>query len=559
MTPGAVVAGVCSESGPAFVRALACRPVAAGVSSQSCPAPVSASVPRVLYAEGASHLPAKGSPGRSPRGWVRRTCPPRDRLGDPQGGGFAAPARQGIAGAARRLGLARRLGPALGLALLALSLLPSSASAQASARGFAEVRFSGQVGVDGPFWTLVERVRPTLEAELGPRVRVVATVEGALSQGRRTQLVFQDLIDESELAPLLEQFNCAWPAPPDNEALWIDDIRDVLSVERLYVDVYLPFMDIRVGRQTVNWGSALFTNPTDPFPEVLLAEPWRPRQGVNAVRVTVPFGDFNDFNAVLATSDRFDAFRAAGKLRFNAGGTDFAIAGSYRSDGGRHGNGDGLVGLDLRGTFGVGWWVEAAMHLGDKQVYEELAVGLDYSFPVLQNLMIAAQYYRNGNGEPDPDKPTSAGGLTARGAIEPPTCDLPDEAPTTGDGFSALLSGADTTSDRFAPALGRQDYLLLSANLGIVQEVSVSLAALQNLNDGTGFFLPMVSVRPLGWLDVSASAQIPYKLWGHGGEFKPDPDDLLIEADLGIFGTRTADLSGLLPDATITIWTRASF
>ena len=447
----------------------------------------------------------------------------------------------------------------------ALLLVPATAQAQAGARGFAELRFSGQVGVDGPFWTLVERVRPTLEAELGGRIRLVATIEGNLTQGRRTQLVFQDLIDDSDLAPLLEQFNCAWPDPPANETLWIDDIRDVLSVERLYVDFYLPFMDIRVGRQTVQWGSALFTNPTDPFPEVLLAEPWRPRQGVNAVRVNIPLGQDADVNAVVATSDRFDAIRAAGKLRFNAEGTDFSMVGSYRSDGGPDGTGDGLIGLDLRGTFGVGWWVEAAMHI-DTGIYEEIAVGVDYSFPVLQNLMIAAQYYRNGNGEPDPDKPTSSGGLTSGAAIAPPHCDLPEDTPVPSgdaaedDSFATFLGGSDSGAvDRFAPALGRQDYLLLSANLGIVQEVSVSVAAMQNLNDGTGFFLPTVSVRPLDWLDVSASAQIPYKLWGDGGEFKPDPDDLLIEADLGIFGTRSADLSGLLPDATITIWTRASF
>jgi hypothetical protein len=447
------------------------------------------------------------------------------------------------------------------LLLCALTLLPATAAAQGGARGFAEVRFSGQVGVDGPFWTLAERVRPTLEARLGGRIRLVATVEGALSQGRRTQLVFQDLIDDSDLAPLLEQFGCAWPDGPANEALWVDDIRDVLSVERLYVDFYLPFMDIRVGRQTVQWGSALFTNPTDPFPEVLLAEPWRPRQGINAVRVNIPLGADGDLNAVVATSDLFDAIRAAGKLRFNADGTDFAVVGSYRSDGGVQGKGDGLVGLDFRGTLGVGWWVEAAMHLDDG-IYEEVAVGLDYSFPVLQNLIIAAQYYRNGSGEPDPDEPTTTGGFADSGAIHGPDCDLPEDTPvpTTDDGFSSFLGQDDTTvTNRFAPALGRRDYLLLSANLGIVQELSVGFAAMQNLNDGTGFMLPTVSVRPLGWLDISASAQIPYRLWGTGGEFKPADGDLIIEADLGIFGTRSADLSGLLPDATITIWTRASF
>ena len=47
-------------------------------------------------AGGAPNLPAKGSAERSQTPGVRRTSPPRDRLGDPKPRGCAAPPRQGI-------------------------------------------------------------------------------------------------------------------------------------------------------------------------------------------------------------------------------------------------------------------------------------------------------------------------------------------------------------------------------------------------------------------------------------------------------------------------------
>ena len=112
----------------------------------------------------------------------------------------------------------------------------------------------------------------------------------------------------------------------------------------------------------------------------------------------------------------------------------------------------------------------------------------------------------------------------------------------------------------FAPLFTGRDYLMISLSQAFLPEISLSALALQNLSDGSGFFVPTVSFRPLDWLDVSVSAQVPYTLWGDGGEFKPNPDDLKVSADLGpLVGVREADFSGLLPDATITVWTRASF
>ncbi|MCK6526927.1 hypothetical protein L6R50_04990 [Myxococcota bacterium] len=438
------------------------------------------------------------------------------------------------------------------LAVLVLALgAPGAAGAQ-EARGFAEVRASFFIGADGTVWQLVERARPTFEAPIGDRVRLVATVEAGLAQGRDTGEEVQAALEGSDLGPLLDLAGCEW-TEPRNRLLRIDDADDYLDVDRLYLDVYLPKVDLRIGRQSIHWGSATFLNPTDPFPELLLGEPWRPRRGLNAARASVALPGNADLTAVLATSDAFDAFRAAGRARITLKAVDLAVSGAWRSDGGEGGEGDGLVGLDVRGTLGVGFWVEAALHLassGEDRVHERIAAGIDYSFPVLDGLVVLGQYYRNGAGAGPGDEDQGAALSGISGGIEAPTCAVPGAA-------EAFEAGP---ADPFALSLRGRDYLLLGATMRFLPEVSLGLMGLQNLSDGTGLLVPTLTVLPLGWLEISASAQVPLRLWGGGGEFRPAPEDLVISADLGApLGAVTADLSGLFSDATLTVWTRVSF
>lgn len=419
-------------------------------------------------------------------------------------------------------------------------MLPSVASAQ-GASGFGEVRGSWSAGVDGVSWQLVERVRPTFTAELRDRLHLTGTAELALVQGRNLQDELERTLDESDLGPLLSAF-CTWPSDV-NETFDISQAGDYLSVDRLYLDAYLPVFDLRVGRQPVQWGSGLMMNPTDPFPEVLFNEPWKPRRGVNAARMTVPIGDKHQFQAVVGIDDRFRRMRGAVRATANVARTDISLVGAYRQEGNHS-----LVGLDIKGTLGVGFWFEGALHVGDS-LYEELSVGVDYSVPVLDNIVVAAQYYRNGSGASDPSD-YAQGGTLAR------TIDLPD---CTGVDVADEL-GMDPHPDPFAPFTMAQNYLLLMARFGVVPELAITFTGLQNLDDGTGFLVPVLTTRPTGWLEVSLAAQVPYRAWGAGGEFRPSaamtsfsgsPVDGVPPLDL--------DLGGLIPDATFTLWTRAAF
>ncbi len=425
--------------------------------------------------------------------------------------------------------------------LVAAALAWSGASSAQDAAGFAEVIVVGFGGVEGVPIQVAERVRPQFSKDFGEHVRLVGTIDAVLSQGRSVQSEFERTLRDSDLGPLLELAGCTWPRP-ENAALNLDGPEDYLRVDRLYVDLYAKWGDFRIGRQAVQWGSAQFFNPTDPFPQVFLTEPWANRRGVNVARGTIPLGgSSNRFQLMVGSDDLFRYLRAASRITVNALQTDFSLVGAYRGE-----VDEGLVGVDVRGTAGIGYWLEGAVRMRPldprspgrgTEAWAELAVGADYSFPVLESLLITGQYYYNGR-----EQDGAAPGLSDR--LVGPTCETGTPLPEAG------------TADPFASFVRGTHYGLLGVNLAITPDVSVSLNGLHGFDDHTGILLPTVSVRPTGWLTTTLNVQLPYDATGGGGEFKPASEDLVLRVpDTEV----SVDLSGLVPSFTAILWTRASF
>ncbi len=403
--------------------------------------------------------------------------------------------------------------------MLALALMLGMPAMAQEVDGFAEVRAQAYAGVDAdiPLF-FVERFRPTFEAPIGERAVLTTTIEAGISQGWRTSKAFTNLIEDEGLSPALA--DALGGTSYDNEALAISRASDYLSVDRLAVEFYTSKADIRIGRQALNWGSGFAVNPSDPFPEFLLSEPWKPRSGVNAIRVDVPLGDLNGAQLVVASDDLFLHPRLAGRVTVNALNTDWSLVGAWREE-----VGSGIAGIDIKGTLGVGFWFEGVLHIdGELEVYEELAAGVDYSFPVLEQLIVTVQYYRNGNGQ-------------------------------TGSAAPTLFAERKP----FEPAFGGRDYVMASVAAGLTQDVSASALWLQNLNDGTAFFVPTLSLAASQSFDLSLAGQIPLSVTGEGGEFRPSAEQLQQDLPDATGGLRTVDLGGLVPDATVILWTRFNF
>jgi hypothetical protein len=419
--------------------------------------------------------------------------------------------------------------------LVLLGLLISGNALAEDVLGYAEVRGGFHVGVDGTTWELSETLRPTFSGKISDRVILNTTLQIQFLQGRDMEAEVQRTLDESDFGPFFDLAGCEWP---EREGL---DPRDYLAVDRLYLDMYFPAVDIRIGRQAVRWGSAMLISPTDPFPELLFNQPWRPRKGINAVRATFPIKDLHQVELAVGADDTFESVKAAARGTVNFFGTDFSLMGSFDS-----GRLAGVVGAEIRGTLGVGYWIEGALHI-DEQLYEEVAIGVDYSFPVLEGWMVGVEYFRNGGGAGDDgssmvDRLSS--GLTAPDCVLDTSAWLPEE-----------------TDEEPSPVmLMRQNYGLLTTSLAVIPEFSTTMVWVQNFDDGTGMLVPMVSVRPTGWLEVSAMAQVPVRLWGNGGEFKPNPEDMKLSFDpLDGIELLSADFSGLIPDGSIYLWTRVNF
>lgn len=409
-----------------------------------------------------------------------------------------------------------------------LLLLAVSARAGESG-GFAELRASAFIGAEGTPWALSQRLRPTFEHPLSQRVALSLTAEALFAEGRTTQTELEREFSESALGPMMEVAGCTWPSPA-NSLLGVSSVDDYLRVERIYVDVWTARGDLRVGRQALNWGSAFMVNPTDPFPQVIAMSPGSFRAGVNAARLSLPLGALGQWTAVVGSDDAFTHPRAAARATLNAGGFDLSASGAWRPEADDH-----LIGLDLRGTFGVGMWAEGALHLGDGDPYEEVALGADYSLPVLENLVITAQYYRRGRAG-------SAGMSSLAASVTLPTCS------------GLTLPASSAPSNPFASPFSGTDYVMAAASLGVNPYVSAVVLGVLHVGDGSAMVIPTASWAPYGWLDLTLAAQISAQPWGENGEFQPESLVFQMEE-----GGPELDLTGLLPTSTLMAWTRASF
>jgi len=420
----------------------------------------------------------------------------------------------------------------IAFAVLGILVLSSTALAQS---GFAELRATSLVGVEGEAWQLVERIRPRFRAEPDERWTIFAELEVSFQQGRRLDNELRRIIEASELGPVLESNGYVWPEY-ENETLAISQLEDYLEVARLYVDWYHPDFDLRVGRQSIYWGSAAFLNPTDPFPELLIAEPWRPRRGMNAARLNLPLSERVDLTLVTGSNDSFTTLRAASRLRATIGEADLSLVAAYRGD-----DKDGLIGLDLRGTFGVGYWVESALWSTDWKTFD-LAIGFDYSVHgVFEGLIVMGQLLYNGRGTKD------AGGLTL-----PASSPISELTPTTS------VEGDDMPT--FGPILRGKYYAMGSLTLALSLDLSLGFTKLMNLDDRTGFVVPNLSYRANDWLELSLTAQIPWQVDDEGGEFYLSDESMTVAVPGGGDGTGPeVDLSGLRPDASVTLWCRMSY
>ena len=403
-------------------------------------------------------------------------------------------------------------------------------------RGYVEVR-GGYTDADSTHWSLTERVRPRLRVDLHERVTLKTTFEARLDQGRYATGELLELMRptiEGSLGglsgggPTLEEVvdECAWDVDVNRT---YSEVSDVASIERLFLDIKLPAADIRIGRQPVNWGSALFFNPTDIFSQVLLTEPWQERDGVDAARVNVPIGDEVQITGLVAALDDYQTFRGGLRSSVHVGSTDIALVGS--SDGQTW-----FAGFDTKGDFEVGWWLEGGYQgdmTGQDLGFFKVAAGADYSFPVMEHLYIAGQLYHDGSGQ--------IPALYDWSSRQDPTL----ATLSTCEAYPEIEDYLPEVPDEYRLTLG-QWYGLLVLQLGATEDLTITSTAALNLADKTGLLFPTAAYNIGSRTTMNAGLQY---LIGAEGEFQP-PDYQLMAGEV--------DISSLYPTWTAMTWARVS-
>jgi hypothetical protein len=275
-------------------------------------------------------------------------------------------------------------------------------------------------------------------------------------------------------------------------------------------------------------------NPTDMFAEVLVAEPWRERKGVNAARVNWALNGGGQVTAVAAITDTLDQGRFGLRPTWNVAQTDISPVVSLTVDGDPP---EGFLGIDLRGQKGVGWWVEGGAHLGEGEALPEVSVGLDYSLLARQGFLFGVQYTYDATGIADPLDYS----LAARGGmlVPVPGCEAAAE----------MFSMPEEIAPRFT--IG-QHYGLAWTRLAWDENWTLQASALVNLQDQSAFFLPSLGWTPGDRLTLNWGAQM---LLGEG-EFSPGVHVSRVDFGEG-HSQVTVDFDGLIP--TWSVYATARF
>lgn len=166
------------------------------------------------------------------------------------------------------------------------------------------------------------------------------------------------------------------------EILSFGKVSLLFDLRKLYISMYLPFADISMGRQIINFGKGIVFSPVDVFSVVELQDLNFRKTGSDIVNIKVPINDLSGIDLIVELPFLNDGFSSAIKFFTTFKSFDIGVLGIYKKAGENSDNEDEILGgITFKGDLGVGIYGETVLHYttDSKKTFFEGMLGVDYS------------------------------------------------------------------------------------------------------------------------------------------------------------------------------------
>ncbi len=156
----------------------------------------------------------------------------------------------------------------------------------------------------------------------------------------------------------------------------------LLDIRKFYLSIYLPFADISIGRQIINFGKGLVFSPVDAFAMVELQDINLRKTGSDIVNVKIPIGDLSGIDLIVEMPFLEKGFSSAIKTFTTVNTFDLSLLGIYKKAGDDSDiENEILGGFSFKGDLVVGLYGEGVVHYiyESNNAYFESMLGIDYS------------------------------------------------------------------------------------------------------------------------------------------------------------------------------------
>jgi hypothetical protein len=179
------------------------------------------------------------------------------------------------------------------------------------------------------------------------------------------------------------------------DTITIDYALDNIRISRLALWLGPEEARLVAGIQSLYWGVGRVFRPLDIFNRTNYFEPGYERPGTNALLGYLALGSLTNIRGIIVPHGDIKNTLGGIRLGTNIVGNDIGFTAMHQSS-----ERQTIIGGEITGELLLGYWSEISYTWEDTIDYSKLAIGLDYTFPLMIYTM--AEYFFDGSGQDNP-------------------------------------------------------------------------------------------------------------------------------------------------------------